>query len=99
MPSMPRGLHNEGSTIPVQIQLQVREDEFVLDELPDDSGHFISLHLHHRASLDLLGHIEAWWWRHNTQMLKTSMKNEDLTYEKKISAMLCHISACIYVYL
>lgn len=78
MPSMPRGLHKEGSALPVQIQLQVREDEFLLDELPDDSSHFISLHLHHRAGLDLLGHVEAWWWTRNTQTLKTGMKNECL---------------------
>lgn len=75
---MPRGLHKKGSAIPVQIQLQVREDEFLLDELPDDSSHFISLHLHRRAGLDFLGHVEAWRWTHNTQTLKIGMKNEDL---------------------
>lgn len=44
---------------PVQVQLQVREDEFLLNELPDDSGHLISLHLHHRACLDLLRHLQS----------------------------------------
>lgn len=42
---------------PVQVELQVREDEFLLNELPDDSGHLVSLHLHHRAGLDLLRHL------------------------------------------
>lgn len=42
---------------PVHFKLQVRKDEFLLNELPDDPSHFISLHLHHRASLDLGRHL------------------------------------------
>ena len=45
---------------PVQFHFQVREDELIFDEFPDDSGHLISLHLHHRTCLDLLRHFRTW---------------------------------------
>ena len=46
---------------PVQVELQVGEDELLLNELPDDTSHLISLHLHHGAGLDLLRHLRGWW--------------------------------------
>lgn len=34
--------------------LDVRENQLFLDELPDDSGHLITVHLHHG-----LGHLDS----------------------------------------
>lgn len=42
---------------PVQVQLQVWENQLVLNQLPDDPSHLISLHLHHGSGLNLLRHL------------------------------------------
>lgn len=57
----------------VQVHLQVGEDELLFNELPDDSGHLIPLHLHHRTCLDLLGHPGT-WGRENTRESVNSNK-------------------------
>ena len=46
--------------LPVHVQLQVWKDELLLNEFPDDPSHLVSLHLHHRPRLDLLGHLGSW---------------------------------------
>lgn len=51
--------YNDGSSSPVQIHLQIWDDELVLDELPDDPSHLVPLHLHHRTCVDLLRHGKA----------------------------------------
>jgi len=32
-----------------QVDLQVGEDQLLLDELPDDTGHLVAVELHHRV--------------------------------------------------
>lgn len=56
---------------PVQVQVQVGEDELVLDQLPDDPGHLIALHLHHRARPDLRRHPTVQWLTNVGKGLKT----------------------------
>lgn len=41
---------------PVQVKFQVGEDELLLNKLPDDPGHFVTLHLHHRPGFDFGSH-------------------------------------------
>lgn len=40
----------------VNVEIDVGEDEFLLDQVPDDSGHLVSLHLDDISSLDLANH-------------------------------------------
>ena len=40
----------------VDVEIDVGEDEFLLDQVPDDSGHLVSLHLDDISSLDLANH-------------------------------------------
>lgn len=43
--------------LPMQIQFHIGKNKFFLNQFPNDSCHFISLHLHHRTSLDFSGHF------------------------------------------
>lgn len=72
----------------MQVELQVGEDELLLNELPDDPSHFISLHLDHRACLDLLRHLKAWWKTKGTctqtlikKLIKAEIKSDQVERE------------------
>lgn len=82
-----RSRPTEGSSSPVQIHLQIWEDEFVLDELPDDPSHLVPLHLHYRTCVDLLRHGEA-CWRTHTHIIK-SMIASGKEYLLKATTNVC----------
>ena len=48
----------DAQVVGVQLDLEVRKQQLLLDQVPDDPGHFVAQDVDNRSSLDLLRHFD-----------------------------------------
>ena len=48
----------DAQVVGVQLHLEVRKQQLLLDQVPDDPGHFVAQDVDNRSSLDLLRHFD-----------------------------------------
>ena len=47
----------DAQVVSVKVHLEVREQQLLLDQVPDDAGHFVAENVDDGSSLDLVGHF------------------------------------------